>query len=86
MKKLISLILLGWTLGAVADTQLAVTSVTAQQRCPGSGLVDITVTLQGSAEDVAKCDCVFVVTNSATQAEIPVHITRNGDDTGSGGV
>ena len=63
------------------------TGVTAQQRYPWNGLVDITVTLQGSAEDVAKADCLFAATNSATKAAIPVaHITRNGDDTGSGTV
>lgn len=64
-----------------------VTALTVQQRYPWDGLVDITVTIQGSAEDVTEYDCVFVATNSATKAAIPVeHITRNGSDTGSGNV
>ena len=60
-------------------------AVTALQCSPRNGLVDITVTLQGTAEDVAKAECLFTATNGTTKAAIPVkHITRNGDDTGSG--
>ena len=73
------------TLQRVAAAEVAVTSVTAQQRYPWNGLVDVTVTLQGSAEDIAVADLSFVATNSATKAAIPVeHITLNGRDTGSG--
>ena len=60
-------------------------SVTAQQRYPWNGLVDITVTLQGELEDVLLAECVFAAMNSATKDAIPVeHITRNGDDSKSG--
>ena len=62
-----------------------VTGVTAQQRYPWNGLVDITVTIQGSVEDMAITECSFAATNSATNLEIPVaHVSRNGDDVGSG--
>ena len=85
MKKLFSIICAVLTFSALADMQLAVTKVEAQQRDPWNGLVDVTVTLQGSAEDVAKVECSFAATNSATKEEIPVaHITQNGNDTCSG--
>ena len=65
--------------------EVTATAVTAQQRYPWNGLVDITVTLQGTAEDVAVADCLFAATNSATKAALPVkHVTQNGADTGSG--
>ena len=66
---------------------VSVTSVSAQQRYPWNGLVDITVTIQGTAEDVAGYECVFAATNSATRAAIPIeHITQNGGDVASTGV
>ena len=62
-------------------------AVTALQCSPRNGLVDIIVTFQGAAEDVAKAECLFAATNGTTKAAIPVeHITRNGDDMGSGTV
>ena len=64
-----------------------VTKVAAKQRYPWNGLVDITVTIQGAAEDLPSTVCLFAATNSAIQAAIPVeHITRNGDDVASNGV
>ena len=80
--------LLGNVLPIVAVAgEVTVTSVTAQQRYPWNGLVDITVTLQGTAEEMNITECSFAVTNSATKAAISVaHITRNGDDSGSGNV
>ena len=67
--------------------EVAVTSVTAQQRYPWNGLVDVVVTMQGSAKDAAEYACTFAATNSATKAAIPVeHITQNGAGTGSGDV
>lgn len=67
--------------------EVAVTSVTARQRYPWNGLVDITVTIQGTADDLLVTEYSFVATNSATKLEIPVvHVTRNGDDVGSGSV
>lgn len=85
MKKLL-VAMLGVALSlAVFASEVTVMSVTAQQRYPWNGLVDITVTIQGAVADVAKCDCEFAATNSAIKAAIPVeHITQNGDDTGSG--
>ena len=80
------LLLFAMPLAALAGN-VSATSVTAQQRYPWNGLVDITVTIQGSAEDVAKADCLFAAMNSATKAAIPVaHITRNGNNTGAGSV
>lgn len=67
--------------------EVAVTSVTAQQRYPWNGLVDIAVAIKGTAEDAVATECLFAATNSATKAAIPVgHITRNGDDVASNGV
>lgn len=67
--------------------KIIVSSVTAQQRDPYSGLVDIAVTIRGESNDVAEAECAFVATNVATQLAIPVeHITRNGEDSGSGNV
>ena len=86
--KLIHFLLCGLlTLPCFADAQVSVTVVTAQQRYPWNGLVDITVTIEGSAEGVAECVCTFAATNAATKAAIPVgHITQNGTDMGSGTV
>ena len=62
-----------------------VTSVTAQQRYPWNGNVDIVVTLSGASNDVAKAECVFAATNSATKAALPVaHVTPEGEIVGSG--
>lgn len=62
-----------------------VTAVTAQQRYPWNGLVDITVVLNGTAEDLLDYQCVFTATNRATQAALSVsHIEKKGEDVGSG--
>ena len=62
------------------------TGVTAEQRYPWNGLVDVAVTFSGAAPDVAAAECRLVATNVATAAAIPVlHLTRNGDDRGSDG-
>ncbi|MGN0855311.1 MAG: DUF1566 domain-containing protein [Kiritimatiellia bacterium] len=53
-----------------------ITSVTAQQRYPWNGKVDIAVTFTGSSNRVARMDCTFAATNSATQAALAVdHVT-----------
>ena len=71
----------------VLADNVSVKSVEAQQRYPSNGMVDIIVTLQGSADDVAKADCLFAAKNCGTQAEIPVkQITREGVDEGSGNI
>ena len=72
----------GVLLGANADELL---TVTARQRYPWNGLVDITVTIQGTAEVVDDAEWSFAATNSVTKAAIPItHITQNGPDTESG--
>ena len=77
----------GVTTHLSVNTSIVVTGVTAQQRYPWNGLVDVTVTLQGSADDLLSTECTFVATNSATKAAISVeHITRNGTDSGSDNV
>lgn len=66
-------------------TATRATSVTAAQRYPWNGLVDVTVTMRGASNDIIQASCYFTATNIATQKVIPVdHITRNGTDTGSG--
>lgn len=74
---------------AVATSAMAldceVTGVTAQQRYPWNGLVDITVTLSVAESDVATADFSFTATNKATKTEIPIaSLTRNGEPSGSG--
>lgn len=62
-----------------------VTCVTAQQRYPWNGLVDINVWLSCESNDLGGVRCAFVATNSATKLPIPIgHITRNGVDSRSG--
>lgn len=64
---------------------LTISSVTAQQRNPWSGMVDVVVTVQGTSNDVVDAEWNFSATNGATTETIPVkHITRNGFDTESG--
>ena len=64
--------------------EVTATSVTAQQRYPWNGLVDVVVTLTGESNDLVVTECLFSATNSATGAAMPVeHITRNGEDMGS---
>lgn len=62
-----------------------VRSVMAKQRYPWNGLVDVVVTLIGAPNDLAKRECVFALASKENTAAIPVeHITRNGEDVGSG--
>ena len=62
-----------------------VTAVTAQQRYPWNGNVDIVVTLSGASNDVARAECVFVATNCATKAALSVvHVTPVEGAVGSG--
>ena len=61
------------------------TSVTARQRYPWNGKVDIVVTFLGASNDVAKAGCVFAATNSATKAALAMsHVTDAGTISGSG--
>ena len=72
---------------SLAGTQPEMQCVEVCQRYPRNGIVDILVTIQGAADDVVKTECMFDAMNGATKAAIPVvHVTRNGDVSGSGGV
>ena len=84
VRALCALVVMG--LGLVAYSAApTVTSVTAQQRYPWNGLVDIAVTFNGEQGDVAKANCIFAATNSATKAALAIaHVTPQGNDTGSG--
>ena len=65
--------------------EVTATSVTAAQRYPWNGLVDVVVTMTGASNDIIQASCYFTATNTATRKAIPIdHITRNGTDTGSG--
>ena len=85
MKKLMMLIAgLAMTVGLMAGN-VSVTAVTAQQRYPWNGLVDITVTFSGASDDVAKTACEFVASNNLTQTALPfVSVHPVGIATGSG--
>ena len=64
---------------------IVATGLTATQRYPWNGLVDIAVTIQGASNDVVEADYTFVATNSATHAALNVaHVTTVGGITGSG--
>ena len=61
---------------------VTVTQVTAKQRYPWNGLVDITVTLAGDAEDIAAAMIPFYATNKMTRTELPVNtVTSIGSPT-----
>jgi len=72
--------------GAYADGTVTIKSVTAQQRYPWNGLVDIAVTMDVSADQLPYVQCYFVATNSSNKAALSVrHVTRAAtEDTGSG--
>ena len=84
VKALCAALVMGLGLTAFSATP-TVTSVTAQQRYPWNGLVDIAVTFNGAESDVAKANCTFAATNSATKTALAIaHVTPQGNDTGSG--
>ena len=59
-----------------------VVDVTARQRYPWNGQVDIAVTIQSTSYEVTSIECIFSATNIETQAAIPTtHIMCNGEDT-----
>ena len=65
--------------------EVAVKSVTAQQRYPWNGLVDVTVTIQGASDDLLATECAFTATDNATKEMIVVeHVTNTGKDSGTG--
>jgi len=84
IRKIITIGIAGMAMWANAAAP-SVTDVRARQRYPWNGMVDIVVTLQGTADDLAETECSFVATNTATHAALQVaHITQNGADSGSG--
>lgn len=84
VKAVCALVVMGLGLAAYSAAP-TVTSVTAQQRYPWNGLVDIVVTFNGAESDVAKANCTFAATNSATKTALAItHVAQQGNDTGSG--
>ena len=84
VKALCAALVMGLGLTAFSATP-TVTSVTAQQRYPWNGLVDIAVTFNGAESDVAKANCTFAATDNATKTALAIaHVTQQGEDTGSG--
>jgi len=69
MKKMMmcAVFVMGLGLAALADTP-TVTSVTAQQRYPWNGFVDIVVTISGTESEVADAECSFAATDSGSNA------------------
>ena len=57
---------------SLALGEVAVTGVTAKQRYPWNGLVDITVTLSGTEEECSAATFPFYVTNKTTRANLPI--------------
>ena len=60
------------SIGAFAGS-IKITCVTAQQRYPWNGKVDIVVTFSGSSNDVAEAVCSFTAKDSDTMEAIPVN-------------
>ena len=84
VKAVCALLVMGLGLTAFSATP-TVTSVTAQQRYPWNGLVDIVVTFNGAQSDLSKAKCTFAVTDSATKKALAIaHVTQQGSDAGSG--
>ena len=84
VKVLCALMMMGFGLAAHSAAPM-VTSVTAQQRYPWNGLVDIVVTFNGEQSDVAKANCAFAATDSATKKALTIaHVTPQGIATGAG--
>ena len=84
VKALCALMLMGVGLAAYSAAP-TVTSVTAQQRYPWNGLVDIVVTINGEQSDVANANYTFAATDSATKKALTIaHVTPQGNATGAG--
>ena len=84
VKAVCALVVMGLGLAAYSASP-TVASVTAQQRYPWNGLVDITVTLSGTSNDAAQAVCEFVATNCATHVALDVsHVTGGSVVSGSG--
>ena len=86
MKRIITKAVITLTAMTVAMISLAkptISGVTARQRYPWNGLVDIVVTLQGDSQyELTSIECIFSATNIETQTAIPTaHIMCNGEDT-----
>lgn len=73
------------TVAVISLATPTISNVTAHQRYPWNGLVDIVVTVQGSSNDVAIAEWHFAATNATTKVAIPVkHIMNNGIGSGAG--
>jgi len=72
-------------IGSWAFADPVVTEVTAQQRYPWNGLVDVTVTISGASNEAAQAACRFAATNNATQTALTIaQVTETGTMSGSG--
>lgn len=77
--------LLACIISTVIFANPVVTDITAKQRFPWNGLVDITVTLSGTEEECKVAACKFLARNKATNAELPMaSVKALGPVTGDG--
>ena len=84
MKKIVMMCAAMVAAGQMLAGEVTATAITAKQRYPWNGLVDITLTLQGASNDVAAAICIFVATNKASGATVAIKtISNNGDIAGS---
>ena len=85
MKKLMMMAMMALAAAGAGAGEVKATAITAKQRYPWNGLVDITVTLEGASNDVAAAMCWVIATNRVTGTEVAVNsLERNGETTGSG--
>ena len=77
--------LLACIISTVIFANPVVTDITAKQRFPWNGLVDITLTLSGTEEECKAATWEFYATNKATNVELPVvSVKKVGMVTGDG--
>ena len=77
--------LLACIISTVIFANPVVTDITAKQRFPWNGLVDITLTLSGTEEECKAATWEFYATNKATNAAMPVaNVNEVGTATGEG--
>ena len=85
MIKTESFLIAALTVFNLAAATPVISSVTAQQRYPWNGKVDIAVTMEGASNDVAGAECVFAAVNSATKTALTsTNVTSVAEIAGSG--
>jgi len=84
-KTLVLTLLFAFMMCNTSWAAFSVSGVSAKQRYPWNGKVDIDVTLSGTSNEVVSAQYSFVATNSATSAVLPVsHVTATLGAVGSG--